>query len=166
MTHWEHGPRGRFAVPTPFGDAAIDWEGGAITRLHLPGAVEGSGGASTPPAAVLALGSALAGSFSGAGPLPAVTDLGIRPELSTFHAAVVAVVANIPSGRTMTYAEVAAAAGRPGAARAVGAALAANRFAPVIPCHRVVGSDGSMRGYAGGRDMKRRLIEMERTGAG
>lgn len=169
MTHWEHGPRGRFAVPTPFGDAAIDWEGGAITRLHLPGVVEGSGGASTPPGAVVDLGSALAASFSGAGPLPAVGDLGPRPDLPPFHAAVAAVaavVANIPSGRTMTYAEVAAAAGRPGAARAVGAALAANRFPPVIPCHRVVGSDGTMRGYAGGREMKRRLIEMERAGAG
>jgi O-6-methylguanine DNA methyltransferase len=61
----------------------------------------------------------------------------------------------------MTYAAVAAAVGRPGAARAVGAAMAANRFAPMIPCHRVVGSDGSLRGYAGGVEMKRYLITLE-----
>ena len=63
----------------------------------------------------------------------------------------------------MTYAEVAAEAGRPGAARAVGTAMAANRFAPVIPCHRVVGSDGSLRGYGGGLEMKRSLLAVERA---
>jgi len=70
-------------------------------------------------------------------------------------------VASIPRGATMTYATVAAAVGRPGAARAVGAAMAANRFAPVIPCHRVVGSDGTLRGYAGGLEMKLRMLVME-----
>lgn len=70
-------------------------------------------------------------------------------------------VVAIPPGQTMTYAAVAESVGRPGAARAVGAAMAANRFAPLIPCHRVVGSDGTLRGYAGGLDMKRYLIDME-----
>lgn len=70
-------------------------------------------------------------------------------------------VATIPAGSTRTYAEVARRVNRPGAARAVGAAMAANRFAPVIPCHRVVGSDGRLRGYAGGLEMKRFLLEME-----
>ena len=74
-------------------------------------------------------------------------------------------VSSIPAGTTMTYADVAAAVGRPRAARAVGAAMAANRFAPIIPCHRVVGSDGSLRGYAGGLRMKEYLIAMEAAGA-
>jgi methylated-DNA-[protein]-cysteine S-methyltransferase len=57
---------------------------------------------------------------------------------------------------------VAEAAGRPGAARVVGAAMAANPFAPVIPCHRVVGSDGTLRGYGGGLEMKQAMLDMER----
>ncbi len=82
-----------------------------------------------------------------------------------FETTVYRIVAAIPAGATMTYAEVADQAGRPGAARAVGAAMAKNRFAPMIPCHRVVGSDGSLRGYAGGLDMKRQLLAMEATRA-
>ena len=65
----------------------------------------------------------------------------------------------------MTYADVAALVGRPRAARAVGAAMAKNRFAPMIPCHRVIGTDGSLRGYAGGIEMKRRLLDMEAADA-
>ena len=75
------------------------------------------------------------------------------------------VVASIPAGSTMTYGEVAAAAGRPDAPRAVGTAMARNPFAPVIPCHRVVGSDGSLRGYGGGLDMKAALLAMEAADA-
>jgi len=65
----------------------------------------------------------------------------------------------------MTYAAVASQVGHPGAARAIGAAMAKNRFAPMIPCHRVVGTDGSLRGYAGGLAMKRHLLEVEAAGA-
>jgi methylated-DNA-[protein]-cysteine S-methyltransferase len=75
-------------------------------------------------------------------------------------------VLSIPPGSTMTYTAVAAGVGHPGAARAVGAAMAANRFAPIIPCHRVVGSDGSLRGYAGGLDMKQALLALEATANG
>ena len=82
------------------------------------------------------------------------------------QAAIYDVVSAIPAGETMTYRQVAEAVGRQGAARAVGAAMAANRFAPMIPCHRVVGSDGTLRGYAGGLEMKRALLEMERSGRG
>jgi O-6-methylguanine DNA methyltransferase len=74
-------------------------------------------------------------------------------------------VVAIPPGSTLTYAEVARECGAPGAARAVGAAMAENPVAPLIPCHRVVGSDGSLRGYAGGIEMKRRLLDMEASRA-
>jgi len=74
-------------------------------------------------------------------------------------------VTAIPPGNTMTYADVASQVGHPGAARAIGAAMAKNRFAPMIPCHRVVGTDGSLRGYAGGIAMKRHLLEVEAAGA-
>ena len=71
--------------------------------------------------------------------------------------------ARIPAGKTMTYKQLAAAAGYPGAARAVGTALSHNPFAPVIPCHRVICSDGAMGGYSGpgGVTRKKQLLERE-----
>lgn len=67
----------------------------------------------------------------------------------------------IPRGETRSYAEIAAALGVPGAIRAVGRANGANPLAVLVPCHRVVRSDGSLGGYAGGLDIKRRLLEFE-----
>jgi methylated-DNA-[protein]-cysteine S-methyltransferase len=74
----------------------------------------------------------------------------------------------IPWGATVTYGELAARLGRPGAARAVGGAVARNPVAILVPCHRVVGADGSLTGYAGGVELKRALLEIEgvRPGAG
>jgi len=72
----------------------------------------------------------------------------------------------IPPGETRSYAWLAAAAGRPGAFRAAGQAMARNRFSLIVPCHRVIGSDGGLHGYGGGLDVKARLLEQEsrRTG--
>jgi methylated-DNA-[protein]-cysteine S-methyltransferase len=70
----------------------------------------------------------------------------------------------IPPGETRSYRWLAAEAGRPLAARAAGQAMARNRLALVIPCHRVIGSDGDLHGYgAGGLAVKARLLEMERA---
>lgn len=71
-------------------------------------------------------------------------------------------VAAIPYGETATYREIAARIGAPRAVRAVGAANGANPAAIVIPCHRVLGSDGSLTGYGGGLAMKRALLDLER----
>ena len=71
----------------------------------------------------------------------------------------------IPYGQTASYAEIAARVGRPGACRAVGRANARNPVAVIVPCHRVVGSDGSLTGYAGGLEMKRALLELEGSAA-
>ena len=70
----------------------------------------------------------------------------------------------IPYGQTQSYTWVAQQAGRPLARRAVGQALARNPFAIVVPCHRVVGRDGSLRGFRGGLEMKQRLLELEDAG--
>jgi methylated-DNA-[protein]-cysteine S-methyltransferase len=67
----------------------------------------------------------------------------------------------IPYGDLHTYAQIAAAIDRPKAVRAVGAANGSNPLPIVVPCHRVIGSDGSLTGFAGGLDAKRRLLELE-----
>ncbi len=69
----------------------------------------------------------------------------------------------VPPGRTLTYGDLARRAGSPGAARAVGRAMATNPLAPFVPCHRVVGSDGGLTGFSapGGIDLKARLIQDE-----
>ncbi len=72
-------------------------------------------------------------------------------------------IAAIPPGETRSYVEIAREIGRPRAARAVGAASAANPLPPLIPCHRLMGAGGGLRGYAGGLPMKRHLLELERS---
>lgn len=67
----------------------------------------------------------------------------------------------IPYGETVSYGSLAARCGRPGAARAVGNALGRNPLPLVLPCHRVIRSDGTPGGYGGGRDRKRRLLRLE-----
>lgn len=67
----------------------------------------------------------------------------------------------IPPGRTSTYAAVAAAAGSPRAVRAAGAAIGRNPLSIIVPCHRVLGRDGSLTGYAGGVERKRALLRLE-----
>jgi methylated-DNA-[protein]-cysteine S-methyltransferase len=92
-------------------------------------------------------------------------DLELELEGTQFERRVWDEVRAIPYGSTATYAEIAARIGRPGACRAVGRANAMNPVAVVIPCHRVVGSDGSLTGYAGGIEMKRALLELESRAA-
>jgi methylated-DNA-[protein]-cysteine S-methyltransferase len=68
----------------------------------------------------------------------------------------------IPYGETTSYGEIARRVGRPGAARAVGLANGQNPVAIIVPCHRVIGADGSLTGYGGGLDAKRVLLQLER----
>ena len=69
----------------------------------------------------------------------------------------------VPYGETTTYKKLAEAIGRPGAYHAVGGAVGANPLSIVVPCHRVIGTDGSLTGYAGGVDKKIKLLELERA---
>ena len=78
-----------------------------------------------------------------------------------FQTRVWAELCAIPYGETRSYAEIAAAIGRPTAVRAVGAANGANPLPVVVPCHRVIGSRGSLVGYGGGLELKKRLLELE-----
>ncbi len=81
---------------------------------------------------------------------------------TVFQREVWAATREIPFGETVSYGELAARVGRPKASRAVGAALGANPWLVVVPCHRVVGADGSLTGFARGEEAKRWLLEHER----
>jgi methylated-DNA-[protein]-cysteine S-methyltransferase len=84
--------------------------------------------------------------------------------LSDFSQAVLTELTRIPYGRTKSYGQVAAAVGRPKAARAVGRAVGANPVPIFAPCHRVVGADGSLTGFGSGLPTKRMLLGLERMG--
>ncbi len=81
--------------------------------------------------------------------------------LPPFTVTVLEELARVPYGETTTYGELAARVGRPSAARAVGTVMNRNRIPIVLPCHRVVGSTGSLVGYAGGLELKAKLLELE-----
>lgn len=92
-------------------------------------------------------------------------DIPLAPLGTPFQAEVWAALRRVPYGRTVTYGALAEAVGRPTAVRAVGAANGRNPWCLVVPCHRVVGADGSLTGYAGGLPAKRFLLDLERRQA-
>jgi methylated-DNA-[protein]-cysteine S-methyltransferase len=88
-------------------------------------------------------------------------DLPLDLRVAPFHAEVLHELALVPYGRTETYGALAAKVGRPRAARAVGTVMHRNPIPIVLPCHRIIGANGSLTGYAGGLDVKRRLLQLE-----
>ena len=88
-------------------------------------------------------------------------DLPLAPQGTPFQQRVWAVLREIPYGQTRSYRELALAAGSPRGYRAVGMANHRNPIPILIPCHRAVGADGSLTGYAGGLELKRKLLELE-----
>jgi methylated-DNA-[protein]-cysteine S-methyltransferase len=88
-------------------------------------------------------------------------DLPLDLRVAPFHEAVLHELARVPYGHTETYGALAAKVGRPKAARAVGTVMNRNPIPIVLPCHRVVGANGSLTGYAGGLHVKRALLELE-----
>jgi len=88
-------------------------------------------------------------------------DLPVRAEGTVFQKAVWGALREIPYGEVKTYGEIAAAVGRPDAARAVGSACHHNPISIVIPCHRVLGASGKLTGYGGGLDKKELLLDLE-----
>lgn len=124
-----------------------------LLRLHY-GSVELV--AAPAPAAIV---DALRAYF--AGDLGALDAIAVATGGSDFQRQVWAALRTIPAGATTSYGELAAAIGRPGASRAVGMANGANPIGIVVPCHRVIGANGALTGYAGGVERKRWLLRHE-----
>ena len=88
-------------------------------------------------------------------------ELPLAAQGSEFQRRVWQEIARVPYGETITYGELAKRAGAPGQARAAGAATGRNPLGVIVPCHRIMGADGSLTGYAGGLERKRGLLELE-----
>jgi methylated-DNA-[protein]-cysteine S-methyltransferase len=96
-----------------------------------------------------------------AGELQAIDKLPVRTDGTPFQQEVWRALREIPCGTTISYAQLAERIGRPKAVRAVGLANGSNPVGVIVPCHRVIGSDGSLTGYGGGIERKRWLLEHE-----
>jgi methylated-DNA-[protein]-cysteine S-methyltransferase len=88
-------------------------------------------------------------------------ETALAPEGTPFQQDVWKAISTVGFGKTITYSELALHAGFPGSARAAGAATGRNPISIIVPCHRIVGSNGSLTGYAGGLDRKRALLALE-----
>jgi len=164
FTHWPSPVGELLLVGTVPDDGAND--GHAVLRgLYLPDHRRGLAvdPAWRPDPQAFARVGALLDAYAADGAV--VFDIPLDLRGSAFQRRVWAELRAIPPGETVTYGELARRVGRPGAARAVGSAVARNPVSIVVPCHRVVGSDGSLTGYAGGVERKRWLLAHEREAA-
>ncbi len=165
---WRDGGRGetiRYAMlDTPLGRMLVAATAKGICRLTFDEDVAALK-RRFPNAAILPADTAMAALISGVlrtieAPLGA-PDLPIDVAGTAFQEAVWQELRKIPAGETRSYADIAAAIGEPGAVRAVGTANGSNPVAILVPCHRVIRSDGTLGGYAGGLDRKRKLLAAE-----
>lgn len=139
-------------IATPFGPMCLVEENGALTRF-----CRGGSGTDESPL-LLEAEQQLLEYFRGG---RRSFGLPLAPRGTPFQKAVWAALLEIPYGETRSYAEIAARTGNPRACRAVGMANRSNPLPVFIPCHRVIGADGSLTGYAGGLDMKAALLALE-----
>lgn len=151
--------KGAVIYHAPTGDLLVEYDDGAVTALKnacapLP--------EETPNALTALVFEQLDTYFAGT---RTAFDFPYRVHGTPFQEQVWAALRDIPYGETRTYKQIAEAIGRPKAYRAVGMANHSNPIFLVIPCHRVIGADGSLTGYGGGLAMKRALLELEAKNA-
>ena len=156
-------------IPTPTGEALLMWDGQGRLRVfdwtdyepRMKRLLARHYGAVTPKSdrAPQAIRTALTEYFSG--DLTSIDTIECATGGTDFQRAVWAALRQIPPGQTESYGALAARIGRPSAVRAVGLANGANPIGLVVPCHRVIGADGSLTGYGGGLDRKRWLLQHE-----
>ena len=150
-------------LTTPIGELLLVADtDGALTAVHLPGRHGSTAGMQRDDALLEPARRQLTEYFAGE---RTTFDLPLRPTGAPFQLRVWERLATIPYGETTSYGEIAEELGRGGRgrnlARAVGAANGRNPIAIVVPCHRVIGANGSLTGYAGGLDQKRALLDLE-----
>jgi methylated-DNA-[protein]-cysteine S-methyltransferase len=149
----------RHTFTTPWGRFAIQWSDRGITRVELPPAPAGEDGA--PPPEISRAAQAIQQHLAGR---TVTFDLPVDLDgASAFEKKVFDALRATRPGETLSYADLAARAGRPGAARAVGNALRKNPVPVLVPCHRVLAAGGGIGGFSapGGTDTKRRLLSLE-----
>jgi len=145
-------------VSTPVGDLLLVAVDDALVKAHFA-PYEPPPGPATPEEPVLVEAARqLAEHFAGE---RTDFDLPLAPPGTAFQRRVWEELCRIPYGTTTTYGALAARLGDPKCVRAVGLANGRNPIAVVVPCHRVIGSDGKLRGYAGGIERKQRLLALE-----
>lgn len=150
-------------IDSPVGPITVAGRGGVVTTIRLPtprreppGSAEWVEDPDAFPEAVEQLREYFAGERTS-------FDFPMELAGSDFQRAVWSALREIPYGETWSYGQLAARLGKPGAARAVGLANGANPIPIVVPCHRVIGADGSLTGYGGGLETKSALLELERS---
>ena len=141
--------------PSPVGPLTIASDGTAITGLwmELPGQIRDD------LPVLAAARDWLDRYFRGQRPDP--RELPLSPAGTDFQKRVWDRLLEVPCGETKTYGDIAREIGNPRACQAVGQAVGRNRIAIIIPCHRIIGADGSLTGFAGGLEMKRKLLDHE-----
>jgi methylated-DNA-[protein]-cysteine S-methyltransferase len=144
-------------IESPFGPltTVVD-SSGAVVTLHFS-AIEPEG-CQRDPLRTSIVDSQLAEYFAGK---RREFELQLNPKGTNFQKLVWNYLVAIPYGETRSYGQLANQLGNPGASRAVGRANATNPIAIIVPCHRVIGSNGTLTGYAGGLDMKEALLSFE-----
>ena len=140
-------------IETPIGPLTLQADEAAVTAIRF-----GAGGAQDASPLLDAAEAQLREYFAGT---RRTFDLPLAPRGTAFQQRVWAALRAIPYGETHTYGELAAAIGSPSASRAVGMANHHNPTPIVIPCHRVIGANGTLTGYAGGLEIKRKLLALE-----
>jgi methylated-DNA-[protein]-cysteine S-methyltransferase len=149
---------------TALGPVGVEWSEAGISEVLMPGRRGLVDDGRELPAAIADAVAAIVALL--AGEKRDLTDIALDDSgVDEFRRKVYAATRAIGPGETRTYGEIARAIGDPGAARAVGAALGANPFPIVVPCHRVLAADGALHGFSapGGIKTKRRMLEIERA---
>lgn len=145
-------------VPTPLGDLLLVAVDGALVRAHFPPFERPEAPPSPGEPVLVEAARQLTEHFAGQ---RTDFDLPLAPPGTAFQRRVWDELRRIPYGTTATYGELAERLGDPKCVRAVGLANGRNPIAVVVPCHRVIGSDGKLRGYAAGIERKQRLLALE-----
>jgi len=145
-------------LETPIGTLRLVSNGAALVKIEFAGQHSADGGHATSDAVLAACAAQLTDYFAAQ---RRHFELPLAAQGTPFQQSVWAALANIPYGELRSYRDIARTIGNPAAVRAVGAANGRNPLPIVVPCHRVIGSNGSLTGFAGGLETKKFLLQME-----